>query len=677
MTDALTRDLVRLLGPEAVSTDDADRSAYAHDLWPRQLLATRGGFARPEGPQAIVWPTSTAQLSDLVALAQTHGLGLLPFGAGSGVVGATSAGRDTLSVDLKRLPRVRTLDRAAGTLRVDVGALGQHLESWLQRQGVTLGHFPSSIYCSTVGGWVATRGAGQCSGRYGKIEDMVVGVEGVLGTGEVFRAGVPREGEVDARALLVGSEGTFGFLTEATLRVWPRPTSFQGVAYTFHSLREAWTAMRGLYQSGLRPAVTRLYDPFDTYVFLQGHDKVAPVRPARAPVPKTPSTLAESVLRWALDRPKPLNALLDLATEHVYTRSLLIVGFEITAADDPEALIAAARRVCTEAGGRDEGDGPARRWLSRRHAVSYRQPPTYAQGLWVDTMEVAASWSCLDALHTAVREALGHGGFVMAHFSHAYSDGCSIYFTFAGASPTDAAALDTYDATWRRALAAAHAAGGTVAHHHGVGRSKRGAMGLEWGAGVAVLEALRRGADPHDVLLRGALVPDAGEAVGTRDTPPTAPVADALSRTVTAPIDTDCTALEATARAAGMRFDPHGAPTLRHWLRATRDLSTRQDDPADHHVAGWQGRLPSGAPMGWLPCPRRSAGPDVLPLLVHDPRFGALDTVTLRLYGTTESAPAYVAPVTAPPTGHSPSVDAWIDRAAEALLAAGHERQPG
>ncbi len=469
MTDALTRDLVSLLGADAVSHDDADRSAYAHDLWPRQLLATRGGFPRPEGPRAVVWPRDDAQLAALVTMARTHGVSLLPFGAGSGVVGATSAGRDTVSVDMKRMAPVRALDRDAGTLTVDTGALGEHLERWLQRRGATLGHFPSSIYCSTVGGWVATRGAGQCSGRYGKIEDMVLGVEGVLGTGEAFHAGAPRSGAVDARALLVGSEGTFGFLTRATLRVWPRPTAFRGVAYTFHSLREAWDAMRGLYQSGLRPAVTRLYDPFDTYVFLQGHDKPAQPRPARAAVPKLPSTLAESVLRWALDRPKPLNALLDLATEHVYTRSLLIVGFEITPHDDEDALVAAARAVCAEAGGRDEGDGPARRWLSRRHAVSYRQPPTYAQGLWVDTMEVAAPWSRLDALHTAVREALGHGGFVMAHFSHAYPDGCSIYFTFAGASPTDAAALETYDATWRRALAAAHAAGGTVAHHHGVG----------------------------------------------------------------------------------------------------------------------------------------------------------------------------------------------------------------
>lgn len=668
MTDALTRDLVSLLGADAVSHDDADRSAYAHDLWPRQLLATRGGFPRPEGPRAVVWPRDDAQLAALVTMARTHGVSLLPFGAGSGVVGATSAGRDTVSVDMKRMAPVRTLDRDAGTLTVDTGALGEHLERWLQRRGATLGHFPSSIYCSTVGGWVATRGAGQCSGRYGKIEDMVLGVEGVLGTGEVFHAGAPRPGAVDARALLVGSEGTFGFLTRATLRVWPRPTAFRGVAYTFHSLREAWDAMRGLYQSGLRPAVTRLYDPFDTYVFLQGHDKPAQPRPARAAVPKLPSTLAESVLRWALDRPKPLNALLDLATEHVYTRSLLIVGFEITPHDDDDALVAAARKVCAEAGGRDEGDGPARRWLSRRHAVSYRQPPTYAQGLWVDTMEVAAPWSRLDALHTAVREALGHGGFVMAHFSHAYPDGCSIYFTFAGASPTDAAALETYDATWRRALAAAHAAGGTVAHHHGVGRSKRGAMGLEWGAGVTLLEALRGAADPAGVMLRGALVPDADEPVGGRPSPVATPEVDAVSRTLTAPIDAPCAAVQSAAAAAGMRFDPAGHATLHDWLRAQPDLSTRRDDPADHHVAGWQGRLPSGAAMGWLPCPRRSAGPDLLPLLVHDPRFGRLDTVTLRLYGVDEPAPAYVAPVLMPREGHSASLDAWIDRAAARLL---------
>ncbi|MBL8604482.1 MAG: FAD-binding oxidoreductase [Myxococcales bacterium] len=669
MRDALAHDLRQCLGDAAVSTDDADRSAYAHDLWPRQLLATRARAPRPEGPGAVVWPRHRDDLVKLIAFARRHGVQLLPFGAGSGVVGATAPTREAVTVDMKRMRALHSLDLGRGRCEVDAGALGEHLENALRRKGATLGHFPSSIYCSTVGGWVATRSAGQCSGRYGKIEDMVLGVEGVLGTGEPFHACAPESEGLDPRALIVGSEGTFGFLTRATLRVWPVPTAFRGLAYTFRSLEDAFTAMRALYQSGLRPAVSRLYDPFDTYVFLQGNDKPLATRPAVAPTPATPSTFTGALLRWALDRPRPLNALLDLASEHVYTRSLLIIGFETTAAEDAEALVTQARKLCLSLGGRDEGEGPARRWLLRRHAVSYRMPPTFERGLWVDTMEVAAPWSKLSALHSRVRDALGQGGFVMAHFSHAYPDGCSIYFTFAGASPDDRDALATYDATWQRALAAAHEAGGTVAHHHGVGRLKRAAMGLEWGAGVRLLEGLRRAADPDQVLVRGALVPLSHEGYASRPEPPTEPVFDTLSRTVTVGLGHDAESLRALAAQHQLRFDPRGARTLADWLASHRALSTRHDDPVDHHVAGWQGRLPTGDAMGWLAAPRRAAGPDLLPLLVHDRRFGSLDTVTLRLAALDEPAPAYVAPCEAVTGALDPTLARWIDRAAGTLTA--------
>ena len=658
---SLLRDLRALLGEDCVSAHEADRSAYAHDLWPRQLIALRAGRTPPPGPLAVAWPTSRESLASLIAFARTNGVALIPFGAGSGVVGAIQPDRDVIAVDMKRMRAIHHLDINRGYCDVDAGVLGEHLEEKLRRRGATLGHFPSSIYCSTLGGWVATRSAGQCSGRYGKIEDMVLSVEGVLATGEPFTAAPPPEGEVDLRPLIVGSEGTFGFITRATMRVWPAPATWEGVACTFRSMRDAWGAIRAIYQTGLRPAVSRLYDPFDTWLFLQGSEKHSP-RSTDRPSPGRPRPALEALLRHALDHPQPLNALAHFVGDELYGRSLLILVFERSDREGDVAPIERAKGLCRASGGEDAGDAPWRRWLVRRHAVSYRQPPTYTKGVWVDTMEVASPWSRLGDLYDNVRAALGEGGFVMAHMSHAYPDGCSIYFTFAGASPTDAQALERYDAVWRRALRAAHESGGTIAHHHGVGRHKRSAMGLEWGAGVRWLEALRRAADPGGVMVRGALVSDTDEVVGV--TPETAEnvKVDVPSRLVTTRPGVSLTTLRDALAKEGFSLGATGeADTVREWLT---QHATSTHDPVDHVVAGWTARLPSGGRGGWLPCPRRSTGPDVFPLVLRDARFGTLESVTVRVRGDDEGGPAWVAPCDAPATVKDTALAAWIDRAA-------------
>ncbi len=667
MTDPLVTDLTAYLGSDRVTDADADRSAYAHDLWPRQLLATRGGAPRPVGPRAVVWPVNTDELTALIGFARRHGVGLVPFGAGSGVTGGIAAGRDTVAVDLKRMRTLHSVDLAAGTCTADAGVLGEHLEEKLRRRGATLGHFPSSIYCSTLGGWVVTRSAGQCSGRYGKIEDMTLALEGVLGTGEVFHAGAPTPGAVDTRALLVGSEGTCGFVTRATLRVWPAPTSWQGLAFTFGSMSAGWTAIRRMYQSGLRPAVTRLYDPFDSWLFQRGDDNGGQ---AGKKSHGGSGALAEVILRRVLNVPDAVNLLAHTFGALVGGRSLLIVGFEGTDTEPMSEALARARRLCADTDGRDLGDGLARRWVARRHAVSYRQAPAYARGLWADTMEVAAPWSRLGELHGAVREALGHGGFVMAHMSHAYPDGCAIYFTFVGASPTDPQAIENYDRTWTAALTAAHAAGGTVAHHHGVGRSKRQAMGLEWGAGVALLRALRDSADPDGVFARGALVPTVQDTLAggvTRPAEGDGVRVDETSRLVSAAVDTPRGVVAAAAAKHGLTVPwPTTEGTVGTWL-AEGMPGWSYADPVDHPIAGWRARLPSGGIARWVPAPRRSAGPDVLTLLVADKRFGALESVTLRGRGEDETGPAWTAPYASAPERDDPVLGAWIDRAALAM----------
>ena len=270
--------------------------------------------------------------------------------------------------------------------------------------------------------------------------------------------------------------------------------------------------MRELFQSGLRPAVLRLYDPFDAKLARSG--RVRSKKPHAAglmPASGGPGR-GGAALRNMLVRPSLLNELLDSrAAATALGGALLVAVFD---GHDESVLgeVARARAIVERAGAKYEGEAPARKWLLHRYAVSYRQSPLFARGLFVDTMEVAAPWSRLGALYDGVRAAIGGRAFVMAHMSHAYPDGCCIYFSFAGvAGPGkndwDERCDERYDAIWKDALSAALEAGGTIAHHHGVGRSKSPRLGDELGRGLDVQRAIKRAFDPHGVLNPGALLP--------------------------------------------------------------------------------------------------------------------------------------------------------------------------
>ena len=527
---SLVVDLARIVGASNVSNMDADRIAYSRDCWPRDLLRLRAGQLGA-APLCVVWPESSFEVARVLSFAEQAQVPVVPYGAGSGVCGGARPSEGGIALDMKRMRTIRRFDEENLRIEAEVGLIGERLERMLEKRGYSLGHFPSSIGCSTLGGWLAARSAGQMSTLYGKIEDMVHGVE-LATPGQLRRLMLgPRPGNgPDFNALIVGSEGTFGAICAAELRMRPQPQTRAFRGFRFGSVKQGVEAIRKLMRAGIRPSVVRLYDSLDTLVG-RGHgddDEGADVRSldalagranglieelqskiSRSPgkpglMGRLSGALRRGTVRAVLGAPLVLNRALNVLPED----SLLVLGFE-----GQRALVMAeveeASGICASEGAEALGPGPGEHWYKNRYNMSYKQSKMYALGVFVDTMEVAATWDRLMPMYKAVRKAIGRDALVMAHFSHAYGEGCSIYFTFAGAAtqPGDPAeALERYDRIWRNALIAVHETGGTISHHHGVGESKAAGMAREHGpGGVQLLSALKTAFDPRGVLNPGKL----------------------------------------------------------------------------------------------------------------------------------------------------------------------------
>ncbi len=497
----LIAQLRNIVGADRVSESPPDRDAYSRDLWPRAQLDRLVGDL-PTRPDCVVWPADAAEVAAVVKACAKAGVPIVPFGAGSGVCGGARPVHGGVVLDVKRLKTVRSIDAEAGLIEVEAGIIGELLERRLEKKGLTMGHFPSSILCSTVGGWVAGRSAGQCSSRYGKIEDMVVELEVVTGDGEIRRVPARETGGFDWLSVFVGSEGTLGVITAATLVIHPQPEARRFRGWLMPSIEAGLEVMRQGMQSGRRPAVLRLYDPLDTVlVGTSGGSSSGPQVRLKALLKEGRGLAIKGwATRLALSVPRPLNALVSALP----AKSLLVTmteGTEAEAEADDVFLAEAARA----AGGQDLGEAPGRAWLAHRYNVSYKQSHLYASGAFVDTFEVATTWARVPALYEAVRQAVAPYCLVMAHFSHAYPGGCSIYFTFAGAGATASSKRTTYDAAWKAGLDAAFSVGAVIAHHHGVGLSRASHMDAEVGAGRVIFDALKTALDPEGIMNPGKI----------------------------------------------------------------------------------------------------------------------------------------------------------------------------
>lgn len=441
-----------------VTTEAAARAEASRDWWPQAMIWALDGQVAALA-DAVASPTSAEQVAAVLAVCDRARVPVTAAGGRSGVCGASVPVHGGVVLDLCGLTGILDVDATSLVLDVAPGTFGDHLEHSLRTgHGLTLGHWPQSVALSTVGGWLACRSAGQLSTRYGKIEDLVLGLDVVLADGRTISTGGSPRAAVgpDLTQLFVGSEGTLGIITGARLRLHPVPRHERRAAYRFASFEDGLDAMRRIVQRGATPAVLRLYDPTEA------------------------------------DR-----------TYHTGDQALLLVLDE----GDP-AIVEVTMELVAEVGldGHAEDVAHVGHWLEHRNDVGALEA-LIRRGYVVDTMEVAGRWRDLPAIHRETVAALGSvTGTVAAsaHQSHTYPEGGCLYFTFAGS--VDAGDRDRYyREAWEAGTRAALLAGGGLSHHHGVGLNRNRFVAEALGPAVEVLRAAKAALDPNGILNPGKL----------------------------------------------------------------------------------------------------------------------------------------------------------------------------
>jgi alkyldihydroxyacetonephosphate synthase len=478
LTDADRDALAAIVGADYVRVDDEDRLLRAGGKSTLDLLRRKDSGVQ-EAPDAVLLPGGDEEIAAILRHCSDRGIAIVPFGGGTSVVGGLDPIRGdfsaVISLDLRRLTELHSLDEVSGEAELGAGLTGPEAERLLGERGYSLGHFPQSFQFATIGGFAATRSSGQDSAGYGRFNDMVRGLRTVTPAGVLDLGRAPESAAgPDLRQLMIGSEGVFGVITRVRVKVHPVPAATAYEAWSFPDFATGADALRAVVQTGTGPTVIRLSDEAETGVNLATADSIG--------------------------------------EEQITGGCLAITAFEGSQAH-VESRHAETRAVMQAAGGTSLGEGPARAWEHGRFNAPYLRDSLLSAGALCETLETATSWSNVPALKAAVTEALtkslgesGTPALVLCHISHVYPTGASLYFTVVAGqrgNPIE---------QWSKAKAAASEAmmrtGATITHHHAVGADHRPWMRDEIGdLGVEVLRAVKKTLDPAGILNPGKLIP--------------------------------------------------------------------------------------------------------------------------------------------------------------------------
>ena len=480
--------LTEVLGSERIFTATEDRLRHASGRGYVDLARMRIGSLE-DAPDAVLLPADAAQLRAVLDVCAEQGIAVVPFGGGTSVVGGVEPLRGNhkglISLDLAGLREV-DVDQRSLTARLGAGLRGPEAEAALGQHGVTLGHFPQSFQYATIGGFAATRSAGQASSGYGRFDAVVSSVRLLAPAGDLQTLETPHTAAGPAlRELIVGSEGVLGVIPDVTVRVRTAPPVKRYEAWMAESFEAGIEIVRGLAQGPGLPEIIRVSDEEET----EGSLAVS-----------GPRGFAGKAFDTYLGARKRRGG------------ALMIVGYE----GEEESV--SRRRALTVRGLRAGGAAylgqtAGRSWEHGRYNGPYLRDTLMARGAMVETLETSHTWTRLGELHAAVSGAIrdslaaqGTPGLVWCHLSHAYPDGASLYFTFISRRRAGAE-LEQWRTVKRAASEAIVSSGGTITHHHAVGRDHAPYMKAEVGqVGIDVLRAVKAELDPTGIMNPGKLL---------------------------------------------------------------------------------------------------------------------------------------------------------------------------
>lgn len=454
-------DLTTVLGSAAVSTNSADLDGTSHDTWPLSTKRAQIGQHQNRA-DALVRVESVEQIAEVLSIATARSMPVTVRALGSSVTGQPLPVRGGIVLDVSGIPATYSLNETDMTVTASASYNGGTLEDELTARGWTMGMSPQSLYRSSVGGWIATLATGQFSSLYGGIEDLATGYTVVLATGESIELKASPRAAMgpDLRQIFIGSEGTLGVVTSVTLKVFPIAETQLLQTFSMPSVSAGLAFMREQVSLGLRPFLIRFYD--------------------------------EDEARHAMADPSIATPVLFLGSRGVRRMA--------------ETELAVLGDLAEKHGGVALGPAGAEAWMGRRFDFSAVERRLTTTGGYAETIEVAHDWSRINDLHAALKAALKpHASEVLAHFSHVYTQGTSMYLILMGQADTDEEAVRRLETIWSTAMDVCLSLGAELSHHHGGGLARSPYTKRSLGDAHLVLRKIKAALDPNGVLNPGKL----------------------------------------------------------------------------------------------------------------------------------------------------------------------------